>query len=61
MYPQVFSEAKKGYVQDAFAADKVSDPKRAAVLLCGRKEMCNAVKEAAAAVGIEADKVLMNF
>lgn len=56
------SSAAGGYVQDVFAKDKgISEGGATGVLLCGQKEMCNAIKELVAAEGVEADKVLLNF
>ncbi|KAF8060585.1 zinc finger CCCH domain-containing protein 40 [Scenedesmus sp. PABB004] len=56
---QVFSNGGAGekYVQDVFAAAKgLGGGDGVGVVLCGQKEMCNAVKELVAAEGVEADK-----
>jgi hypothetical protein len=53
------------YVQDVFKAQpglgSADKGKGVGVVLCGHKDMCNAVKEIVAAEGVEADKVLLNF
>lgn len=64
---QVFSEAdgvdgSGRYVQDAFAAEPgLTGSDGVGVVLCGHKEMCNAVKELVGDAGVESDKVLLNF
>ncbi len=67
---QVFSDADGAdgstgrYVQDAFAAEPGLDTSSSdgvGVVLCGHKEMCNAVKEIVGAAGVQPDKVLLNF
>jgi hypothetical protein len=62
---QVFSngdgEGAK-YVQDVFSSAKgLSGGEGVGVVLCGHKDMCNAVKELVAAEGVDAGKVLLNF
>eukprot|EP00882_Tetradesmus_deserticola_P006381 GHRQ01006711.1.p1 GENE.GHRQ01006711.1~~GHRQ01006711.1.p1 ORF type:complete len:324 (+),score=160.03 GHRQ01006711.1:989-1960(+) len=62
---QVFSNSDgqgAKYVQDVFSSDKgLSGGEGVGVVLCGQKEMCNAVKELVAAEGVDAAKVLLNF
>eukprot|EP00879_Flechtneria_rotunda_P016250 GHRR01017001.1.p3 GENE.GHRR01017001.1~~GHRR01017001.1.p3 ORF type:complete len:124 (-),score=40.00 GHRR01017001.1:467-838(-) len=64
---QVFSNENGNgskYVQDVFAEDMQLDSAERSgvgVLLCGHKDMCNAVKEIVAAQGVDAEKVLLNF
>jgi len=57
----VVSGAEKRYVQDAYRADenRPAVGKRTAVVLCGQKEMAEAVREACGADGIET--FLTNF
>lgn len=52
------------YIQDVFKAEpglSAAEKSGVGVVLCGHKEMCNAVKEIVAAQGVDADKVLLNF
>jgi NAD(P)H-flavin reductase len=51
------------YVQDVFKSEPGLNGEKAGVgvVLCGHKDMCNAVKEFVAAEGVDADKVLLNF
>jgi len=52
------------YVQDVFKAEtglSGADKSGVGVVLCGHKDMCNAIKEIVAAEGVGADKVLLNF
>lgn len=52
------------YVQDVFKAQPglgAADKAGVGVVLCGHKDMCNAVKEIVAAEGVDAEKVLLNF
>lgn len=63
---QVFSDgADEGnkYVQEVFSSEMGLDGNSngVGVVLCGHKDMCNAVKELMAAHGVDADKVLLNF
>jgi ferredoxin-NADP reductase len=64
---QVFSDgAADGakYVQDVFGAAKALegvDKAGVGAVLCGHKDMCNAVKDMLTAEGVDADKVLLNF
>lgn len=63
---QVYSnDAADGekYIQNVFSSDKGLDgADGVAAVLCGHKDMCNAVKEALAAEGVDvAEKVLLNF
>lgn len=64
---QVFSDgADSGskYVQEVFGSDMGldrSDKSGVGVVLCGHKDMCNAVKELVSAQGVDAEKVLLNF
>jgi hypothetical protein len=62
---QVFSNgdgAGAKYVQDVFGSAKgLSGGEGVGVVLCGHKDMCNAVKELVAAEGVDAGKVLLNF
>jgi ferredoxin-NADP reductase len=59
---QVLSGAEGKYVQDVLAAQAaLPDPGAAAVVLCGHKDMCNAVKEQLAAQGVAAERMLLNF
>jgi NAD(P)H-flavin reductase len=59
---QVFSADGGGYVQDVFAKElQVSDPKQVAVVLCGQKGMCEAVKALVAEAGVDSANVLLNF
>lgn len=56
--------ASKRYVQDVFGAATglASAPKGGVgVVLCGHKDMVNAVKELVAAEGVAEEKVLLNF
>jgi arabinosyltransferase len=58
----VFSDERDEYVQDVFASEGgLADPARAAAVLCGQREMCDAVKELLAAEGVPAEAVLLNF
>lgn len=58
----MFSDDNQGYVQDAFEKDGgITDGSKTAMVLCGLKEMCTACKDMAAAKGVAADKVLLNF
>jgi hypothetical protein len=59
----VHSDAGAGYVQDAFAAAKGlgGGASSVAAVLCGQKEMCNAIKELLAAEGVAPERVLLNF
>jgi ferredoxin-NADP reductase len=59
----VHSDAGHGYVQDAFAAAKnlAGGAGSVGAVLCGQKEMCNAVKELLAAEGVAPERVLLNF
>jgi hypothetical protein len=52
------------YIQDVFQAQPGldgADKAGVGVVLCGHKDMCNAVKDIVAASGVDADKVLLNF
>jgi arabinosyltransferase len=58
----VFSDEGDDYVQDAFAASGgLADPARVGAVLCGQREMCDAVKALLAAEGVPAEAVLLNF
>eukprot|EP00878_Enallax_costatus_P007580 GHUV01007937.1.p1 GENE.GHUV01007937.1~~GHUV01007937.1.p1 ORF type:complete len:325 (+),score=104.05 GHUV01007937.1:809-1783(+) len=63
---QVFSDgADEGskYVQEVFSSGMGlnGDSNGVGVVLCGHKDMCNAVKDLVAAQGVDAGKVLLNF
>jgi NAD(P)H-flavin reductase len=64
---QVFSDNGsdgKKYVQDVFGSNKDldgADKAGVGVVLCGHKDMCNAIKDLVAAEGVDAEKVLLNF
>lgn len=52
------------YVQDVFSSSRgleAADKSGVGVVLCGHKDMCNAVKEIVAEEGVDAGKVLLNF
>jgi NAD(P)H-flavin reductase len=58
----VYSDDGDDYVQDVFAKEGgLADGAGTAALLCGQKEMCEAVKGLLAEQGVEADAVLLNF
>lgn len=50
-----------GYVQRALDAGLLREPSASAILLCGQKEMAEAVKAFAAGAGIGEERVLTNF
>ena len=57
----VFSETGM-YVQDAFKKDGgVQDASASCAILCGQKEMAEAVKAIFAEAGVSEDRVLTNF
>eukprot|EP00877_Chromochloris_zofingiensis_P006734 jgi/Chrzof1/2313/Cz11g10190.t1 len=61
---QVFSNGDPGqYVQSAFATDanNITNPAGVGVVMCGHKEMVNAVKEVLTSAGVDQGKVLLNF
>lgn len=61
----VFSEEGQGYVQDAFARDAATvsegDWAGTAAVLCGHKEMAEAVTELLGAKGVQKEHCLLNF
>ncbi|GMH41348.1 hypothetical protein BSKO_09258 [Bryopsis sp. KO-2023] len=60
----VFSEEGKGYVQNVFDGEKenlMGDPASTGVILCGQKEMCQAVTEMMTEAGVDKEKILLNF
>lgn len=58
----VFSAVVGGrYVQDALAERGVSDPAGTAAVLCGQKEMAQAVTELLTGAGVAPDRVILNF
>ncbi|GAX75109.1 hypothetical protein CEUSTIGMA_g2553.t1 [Chlamydomonas eustigma] len=64
---QVFSGEGQGYVQDALVRDikagilNLGPEAKVGVLLCGQKEMCNAVTDTLVEAGVNKDRILMNF
>lgn len=52
---------RKGYVQDILKADGVPTPRNTGALMCGMKEMAEAVKEIMTTAGAAEDRVLTNF
>ena len=58
----VFSDEGEDYVQDAFSkGGGLADGSRAAAILCGQREMCDAVKGLLAEAGVPEENVLLNF
>mmetsp|Transcript_9082 Transcript_9082/g.12340 ORF Transcript_9082/g.12340 Transcript_9082/m.12340 type:complete len:325 (+) Transcript_9082:111-1085(+) len=62
----VYSQRAEGpkYVQDAFqeaAAEMVMEAKETAVVLCGQKEMAQAVTDIVGEIGISGEQLLTNF
>ncbi len=58
----VFSDEGEDYVQDAFAkSGGLADGSRTAAVLCGQREMCDAVKALLAEAGVPEENVLLNF
>jgi hypothetical protein len=52
------------YIQDVFRAEPGldgADKAGVGVVLCGHKDMCNAVKDIVTHAGVDAEKVLLNF
>ena len=54
-------KVRAGYVQKALAEDGVKNAAKTAALLCGMKDMTEAVKGLLADAGVNEGKVLMNF
>lgn len=60
----VHSEDKQKYVQNVLEADAAgltAEPTKVGVLLCGQKEMCEAVTGILTAKGVATDLILKNF
>ena len=58
----VYSDDGEDYIQDVFAASGgLADASRAAAVLCGQREMCDAVKGLLGEAGVPAEAVLLNF
>jgi NAD(P)H-flavin reductase len=58
----VYSDGGDDYVQDVFAKEGgLAEGAKTAALLCGQKEMCDAVKAVLADAGVPAENVLLNF
>lgn len=60
----VFSSDGNGYVQDTFADEKenlLTSPESTGVVLCGQKEMCQAVTEMMTTSGVDNEKIILNF
>lgn len=55
------TKSRQGYVQKSIEYDGVSSPSTTAALLCGMKDMTEAVKAVLAEQGVPEEKVLMNF
>lgn len=59
---QVYSSEGGKYVQDVFKTNMgVSEPSKVGVVMCGHKGMVEAVTAALTEVGVEKDKILLNF
>ncbi|XP_068638078.1 fruit protein pKIWI502-like [Aristolochia californica] len=53
---------ERGYVQDAFGRDKrISDPQSTGAVLCGPKEMTEAIVSLLTGEGVSSDKILDNL
>jgi len=52
---------KKGYIQDALAADTVRTPRNSAALLCGQRGMADKAKEILLTAGVFEGRILFNF
>lgn len=58
----VYSGEGVGYVQDAFDKENMlGNPSGVGVILCGQKEMCQAVTEMMEGAGVESSRILLNF
>jgi NAD(P)H-flavin reductase len=59
----VFTTRGEGYVQDVYknAGDSPPNPKSTCVLVCGQKEMAEAVYEIVEGQGISRENCLTNF
>lgn len=58
----VYSDDKKGYVQDVFAANPdIENWQGVAAVLCGQKGMCEGVTDLLTAKGVAKEHILLNF
>lgn len=58
----VYSDGGDAYIQDVFAQEGgLAEGDKTAALLCGQKEMCEAVKGVLAEAGVREDNILLNF
>lgn len=57
----VYSDDKKGYVQDVFVKDGRTVGAGVAAVLCGQKEMAEAITENLTTNGVEKEYILTNF
>lgn len=60
----VFSQDGNGYVQEVFESGKenlLTAPGTTGVVLCGQKEMCEAITEIMTGSGVDKDKIILNF
>lgn len=60
---RVLTERGEGYVQHVYRdkSDAPAEPARTCVLLCGQKEMAEAVREIVSKQGVALDNCLTNF
>jgi ferredoxin-NADP reductase len=58
----VFSDEGDDYIQDVFSkSGGLADAGKTAAVLCGQREMCDAVKGMLSEAGVPAEAVLLNF